>query len=104
MVLAAGPTAAALLGLAALAALADKGYHGASISIHVPIKHQPDGPLHTDNRTYNHLVTALRAPAERGNALLGRWCALGRVTVCPQPISAIAAAALVPTSLNRGMK
>jgi hypothetical protein len=87
-----------------LPVLADKGYTGAGVGIHVPIKHQPDGPLHTDNRTYNYLITALRAPAERANALLGRWRALGRVTVCPLRISAIAAAALVLTSLDRGMR
>ena len=64
-----------------LPVLADKGYTGAGIGVHVPIKHQPDGPLHTDNRCYNRLITALRAPAERGHALLGRWRALDRVTV-----------------------
>ena len=58
----------------------------------------------TDNQTYNHLITALRAPAERANALLGRWRALRRVTVSPQRISAIAAAALVLTSLDRGIR
>lgn len=56
-----------------LPGLADKGYTGAGIGVHVPIKHHPDGPLHTDNRCYNQLLTALRAPSERGNALLGRW-------------------------------
>jgi hypothetical protein len=40
--------------------------------VHVPDKHHLDGPLHTDNRCYNRLITALRAPAERGHALLGR--------------------------------
>jgi hypothetical protein len=87
-----------------LPVLADKGYTGAGIGIHVPIKHQPDGRLHIDNRTYNHLITALRAPTERANSLLGRWRALDRVTVCPQRISAIAAAALVLTSLDRGTR
>ncbi len=38
--------------------------------------------------------------SDRGNALLGRWRALDRVTVCPQRIGAIAAAALVLTSLD----
>jgi hypothetical protein len=85
-----------------LPVLADKGYTG--VGVHVPIKHQPDGPLHTDNRCYNFLITALRAPAERGNALLGRWRALDRVTLCPQRIGAIAAAALVLTSLDRGSR
>jgi hypothetical protein len=84
--------------------LADKGYIGAGAGIHTPVKHRPDGPLHIDNRCYNQLITALRAPAERGNALLGRWRALDRVTVCPQRIGAIAAAALVLTSLDRGTR
>ena len=87
-----------------LPVLADKGYTGAGIGILVPYKNRPDGPLHVNNRCYNELVTALRAPAERANALLGRWRALDRVTICPQRISVIAAAALVLTSLDRGMR
>ena len=87
-----------------LPVLADKGYTGAGIGVHVPIRHHPHGPLHTDNRCYNSLITGLRAPAERGNALLGRWRALDRVTLCPQRITAIAAAALVLTSLDRGTR
>jgi len=87
-----------------LPVLADKGYTGAGVGVHVPVKHRPDGRLHVDNQTYNHLITALRAPAERANALLGRWRALDRVTVCPQRIGAIAAAALVLTSLDRGIR
>ncbi len=79
---------------------ADKGYTGAGVGIYVPVKHHPAGPLHIDNR----LLTALRAPTERGNALLGRWRALDRVTVCPQSIGVIAAAALVLTSLDRGSR
>ncbi len=87
-----------------LPVLADKGYTGAGLGVHVPVRHHPDGPLHIDNRCYNQLITALRAPAERGNALLGRWRALDRVTVCPQRIGTIAAAALVLTSLDRGTR
>lgn len=87
-----------------LPVLADKGYTGAGAGIHVPIKNQPGGPLHVDNRAYNELITALRSPTERGHALLGRWRALDRITVCPQRISAIAAAALVLTSLDRGTR
>jgi DDE superfamily endonuclease len=87
-----------------LPGLADKDYTGAGVGIHVPIRRQPEGPLHTDNRCYNQLLTALRAPTERGNALLGRWRALDRVTVCPQRITAIVAAALVLTSLDRGLR
>jgi len=56
-----------------LPVLADEGYTGAGIGVHVPVRHHPGGPLHIDNRCYNRLITALRAPAERGNALLGRW-------------------------------
>lgn len=87
-----------------LPVLTDKGYIGAGVGIRSPIKRHPDGPLHTDNRAYNQLISALRAPAERGNALLGRWRALDRITVCPQRIGAIAAAALVLTSLDRGIR
>ena len=87
-----------------LPVLADKGYTGAGLGVHVPVRHQPDGPLHIDNRCYNQLIIALRAPTERSNALLGRWRALDRVTVCPQRIGTIIAAALVLTSLDRGTK
>jgi DDE superfamily endonuclease len=84
--------------------LSDKGYTGAGVGVHVPIKEQPGGKLHVDNQSYNALVTALRAPTERGNALLGHWRALDRVTICPQRIGAIVAAALVLTSLDRGTR
>ena len=77
---------------------------GAGIGVHVPVRHHPDGPLHSDNRCDNQLITALRAPAGRGNALLGRWRALDRVTRCPQRIGAVAAAAPVLTSLDRGSR
>ncbi len=87
-----------------LPGLADKGYTGAGAGIHVPIKHQPDGPLHTDNRCYNQLLTALRAHTERGNALLGRWRALDRITLSRHRIGAITAAASVLTSLDRGTR
>jgi hypothetical protein len=83
---------------------ADKGDAGAGLGVYVPVRHHPDGPLHVDNRCYNQLITALRAPTERGNASLGRWRALDRVTVCPQRIGTIAAAALVLTSLDRGTR
>ncbi len=44
---------------------ADKGYTGAGVGIHTPIKRQPEGPLHIDNRCYNQLITAY---AHRPNA------------------------------------
>jgi hypothetical protein len=87
-----------------LPVLADKGYTGAGIGVHVPVRHHPAGPLHIENRCSNLLINALRAPAERGNALLGRWRALDRVTLCPQRIGAIAAAALTLASLDRGTR
>jgi hypothetical protein len=57
--------------------------------------------LHTATRTYNQLLTALRAPTERAHALLGYWQALQRVILCPWRIGAIVAAALVCTSIQR---
>jgi hypothetical protein len=87
-----------------LPVLTDKGYTGAGIGIGVPVKRHLHGPLHTDNHCYNARITALRAPTERGNALLGRWRALDRVTVCPQRIKVITAAAFVPTSLDRATR
>jgi hypothetical protein len=87
-----------------LPVLADKGYTGAGAGILVPVKNRPEGRLHIDNRAYNELITALRAPAERANALLGRWRALDRVTLCPQRIGVIAAAALVLTTIDRGTR
>ncbi len=86
-----------------LPVLADKGYTGAGIGVHTPVKRPPGGqPLHSDTRTYNWLLTALRAPTERAHALLGRWRALHRVTLCPWRISVVIAAALVLTSMLRG--
>lgn len=62
--------------------LTDKGYTGAGIGIQVPTK---GGSLSIDNRARNLLISALRAPAERANALLkSSFKALRRVTLCPQ--------------------
>ena len=82
-----------------LPTLTDKGYVGAGIGIHVPTKGRN---LHADNQTRNAIISALRAPAERANALLKRtWKALERVTLCPWRIGAITAAALVLLHLQR---
>src|SRR3954447_23596595 len=86
-----------------LPVLADKGYIGAGMGVHTPVRRPAGGAvLHTDTRTYNRLITDLRAPTERAHALLGYWRALERVTVCPQRIGTIVAAALVLTSMRRG--
>ena len=82
-----------------LPTLADGGYAGAGIGVHVPVK-QPGGSqvLHIDNRTYNALLRGLRAQGERGFALLKtRWPVLQHITACPHKIGDIGKAALVLT-------
>ncbi len=84
---------------AGLPTLVDKGYAGAGIGIQVPLKGRNLAP---DNRTRNQLISALRAPAERANALLkSTWRALERVTLDPWRVGAITAAALVLLHLQR---
>ncbi|WP_413768806.1 IS5 family transposase [Rhodococcus pyridinivorans] len=73
--------------------LADKGYTGAGIGVHTPVKGHH---LDADTRCRNTILSALRAPAERANALLKtRWKALQRINLCPWKIGSIIAAALV---------
>jgi DDE superfamily endonuclease len=91
--------AAALLGLPTLA---EKGYHGAGAGIATPTKGRH---LHPDNAARNPLISCLRAPGERGIALLKtRWTALNRIRLCPQRIGAIVAAALVLTTAERPIR
>jgi len=48
-----------------LPVLADKGYLGAGIGVHTPVRRPAGGAvLHTDTRTYNQMITDLRAPTE----------------------------------------
>ena len=85
---------------AGLPTLTDKGYTGAGIGIKVPLK---GANLAPDNRATNLLITALRARAERANALLkSSFKALRRITVCPWRIGHIVAAALVILTMHRG--
>lgn len=91
---------ATLAAVKGLPTLTDKGYAGAGIGIHVPIKGRK---LAVDNQTANLSITALRAPAERANALLkSGWKALRRISLCPWRIGNIVAAALVLTTMQRG--
>lgn len=85
-----------------LPTLADKGYHGAGIGIKVPVK---GDRLDPDTHTRNTLISSLRAPAERANALLkSGFKALRRITLDPWRIGAIAAAALVILTMQRGTR
>jgi hypothetical protein len=82
-----------------LPALADKGYIGAGISIHVPVrrpKGQSEQALHTNTRTTNTLITATRALGEHAAAELEqRWRTLQHITTSPSRIGDIARAAFV---------
>jgi hypothetical protein len=82
-----------------LATLADPGYEGAGIGVHIPLRN-PCGSAEPDlgTRTRNALLRSLRCLGERGFALLtGRWRALQHVTASPGKIGDIARAALVLT-------
>lgn len=80
--------------------LADKGYEGAGIGVHTPVKGRG---LDVENRSYNMLLTAVRAIGERANAeLKQRWKCLRRIRLCPSRIGTIVAAAIVLSTLQRG--
>jgi hypothetical protein len=83
-----------------LPTLTDKGYAGAGIGIRLPHKGRN---LDVSTRSRNLVITALRAPAERANALLkSTWKALRRITLCPWRIGNVVAAALVLLIMQRG--
>jgi len=85
---------------AGLPTLTDKGYQGARIGVHSPVK---GGNLHVSNASYNMLLTALRALGERANAeLKQRWKCLRRIRLCPSRIGDIVAAGIVLSTLQRG--
>jgi hypothetical protein len=89
---------------AGLPALADPGYDGAGIGIHIPVR-QPAGgrELDINTRTRNALLRSLRCLGERGFALLtGRWRTLQHITASPSKIGDIARAALVLTHFEHG--
>jgi DDE superfamily endonuclease len=80
--------------------LADKGYDGCGIGVHSPVKGRD---LDVANRSYNTLLTGVRAIGERANAeLKQRWRCLRRIKLCPNRIGQIVAAAIVLSTLQRG--
>jgi hypothetical protein len=89
---------------AGLPTLADPGYDGAGIGIHIPVRQPPGGrDLDIDTRTRNALLRSLRCLGERGFALLtGRWRTLQHITASPSKIGDIARAALVLTHFENG--
>ncbi|MEV0133717.1 transposase family protein [Dactylosporangium sp. NPDC050688] len=79
-----------------LRTLGDLGYEGEADTITIAFKKPKDGRLTLHQQQLNHAHNAVRAIAERGNALLkGMFRALRNVSLCPRRIGAIVAAALV---------
>ena len=68
-----------------LPTLADPGYDGAGIGIHIPVKQPPGGrELDIGTRTRNAVLRSLRRLGERGFALLTqRWRTLQHITASP---------------------
>jgi hypothetical protein len=89
---------------AGLPTLADPGYDGAGIGVHIPVKQPTDGrELDLNTRTRNAIQRSLRCLGERGFALLtGRWRTLHHITASPSKIGDIARAALVLTHFEHG--
>jgi hypothetical protein len=87
-----------------LPTLADPGYDGAGIGVHIPVRQPADGRhLDIDTRTRNALLRSLRRLGEHGFALLtGRPRTLQHITASPSKISDIARAALVLTHFEYG--
>jgi DDE superfamily endonuclease/Helix-turn-helix of DDE superfamily endonuclease len=85
-----------------LPTLADTGYEGAGQGIRTPYKQPADGArLDPDNRAYNALLRAKRAPGERGFAILtGRWRSLRHTTASPRSVGDVVRAALVLTQFE----
>jgi DDE superfamily endonuclease len=87
-----------------LPTLADPGYDGAGIGIHIPVKQPASGrDLDIGTRTRNAMLRSLRCLGERGFALLtGRWRTLQHITASPSKIGDIARAALILTHFEHG--
>ena len=65
----------------AMPVLADKGYQGAGIGVLTPTKNPCPTP---DEQTRNNPLSAMRAPAERANAMFKHFRALQRVSPGPR--------------------
>ena len=91
--------------LADLPVLADSGYEGAGVGVHVPVKKLPGGSeLDIDTRTRNALLRSLRYQGERRFALMSqRWRTLQWVMLSPGKIGDIAKAALVLVQFEHKM-
>ena len=91
---------------AGLPTLADPGYDGAGIGIHIPVKQPADGrdlDIGTRTRTRNAMLRSLRCLGERGFALITqRWRTLHYITASPSKIGDIARAALILTHFEHG--
>lgn len=86
-----------------LPVLADKGYTGTGMGIRVPAR-RPRGRqvLNEATRSWNSYINTYRAPVERAIAVLKvRWRALKHVTLDPNRIGDITAAALVLTRTEK---
>lgn len=87
---------------AGLPTLADGGYEGAGIGIHVPVRNPPGNQsLDPGTKTRNALLRGLRSQGERGFALLTqRWTTLQRITASPRRTTEIVQAALALTQFE----
>lgn len=83
--------------------LTDLGYLNLSTAIRHPHKKPKGAELTEKQSTYNKVIRAVHAPAERANALLKEtFAALQLVSLSPTRIGAIAKAALVLLHLEHG--
>lgn len=83
--------------------ITDTGYEGAPPSFRLPHKKPPGAQLTVIQQQFNKVIGAIRALAEKANAdLKMRFKALRHVSLSPQRIGDIAAAALVIFQFEQG--
>jgi hypothetical protein len=71
--------------------LADKGYQGAGATVSTPHKGRK---LTKVQKAHNRMINSLRAPGERGFAVLKAWRIFTKVRCCPRRIGPMAKAVL----------